>query len=104
MMMVVNRVLSVSVCYVAVRTIVLPRHGCFPTTFLGSRRMETVPTSIEIILRSTLVQSDKPSNLRGFLSPTTRHRCMYYALVYTAPGTCITRWSRIQLWTRPDVA
>ena len=43
--------------------------------FLGSRRMETAPTSIGVLLRPTLVQSDKPSDLRGSLSPTTRHRC-----------------------------
>ena len=39
--------------------------------FLGSRRMETAPTSIEVLLRPTLVQSDKPSDLRGSLSPTS---------------------------------
>ena len=37
--------------------------------FLGSRRMETVPTSIEVLLRPTLGQSDEPSDLRGSLSP-----------------------------------
>ena len=54
--------------------------------FLGSRRMETAPTSIEVLLRPTLVQSDEPSDLRGSLSPTTRHRCAQHVLVYTAPG------------------
>ena len=44
--------------------------------------METAPTSIEVILRPTLVQSDKPSDLRGSLSPTTRHRCKQHVLVY----------------------
>ena len=39
------------------------------------RRMETVPTSIDVLLRSTQRQSDEPSDLRGSLSPTTRHRC-----------------------------
>ena len=39
--------------------------------FLGSRRMETAPTSIEILLRPTLGQSDEPSDLRGSLSPTS---------------------------------
>ena len=39
--------------------------------FLGSRRIETAPTSIEILLRSTLGQSDEPSDLRGSLNPTT---------------------------------
>ena len=38
--------------------------------FLGSRRMETAPTSIEIFLRPTQSQSDEPSDLRGSLSPT----------------------------------
>ena len=45
--------------------------------FLGSRRMETAPTSIEVLLRPTQSQSDEPSDLRGSLSPT---------IVYTAPG------------------
>ena len=53
--------------------------------FLGSRRMETAPTSIEVLLCPTLGQSDKPSDLRGSLSPTTQHRCTH-ALVYTTPG------------------
>ena len=66
--------------------------------FLGSRRMETALTSIEVLLRPTLVQSDEPSDLRGSMSPTTRHRCMHI-LVYTAPGS--TRRSPIQLWTGP---
>ena len=39
--------------------------------FLGSRLMETAPTSIEVILRPTLGQSDEPSDLRGSLSPTS---------------------------------
>ena len=43
---------------------------------LGSRRMETAPMSIEVILRPTQSRSDKPSDLRRSLSPTTRHRCM----------------------------
>ena len=46
--------------------------------FLGSRRMETAPTSIEVILHPTQSQSDEPSDLRGYLSPT---------IVYTAPGS-----------------
>ena len=37
---------------------------------LGSRRMETAPTSIEVLLRPTQSQSDEPSDLRGSLSPT----------------------------------
>ena len=44
--------------------------------FLGSRRMETAPTSIEVLLRQTLGQSDEPSDLRSSLSPTTSlHTC-----------------------------
>ena len=46
--------------------------------FWGSRRLETAPTSIEVLLRPTQSQSDEPSDLRGFLSPT---------IVYTAPGS-----------------
>ena len=46
--------------------------------FLGSRLMETAPTSIEVLLRPTQSQSDEPSDLRGSLSP---------AIVYTAPGS-----------------
>ena len=42
--------------------------------FLGCRRMETAPTSIEALLRPTQSQSDEPSDLRGSLSPMTRHR------------------------------
>ena len=49
--------------------------------------METAPTSIAVLLRPTLVQSDETSDLRGSLSPTTRHRCGH-VLVYTAPGVC----------------
>ena len=39
--------------------------------FLGSRWTETAPTSIEVLLRPTLGQSDEPSDLRGSLSPTS---------------------------------
>ena len=69
--------------------------------FLRSRRMETAPTSIEVLSRPTLGQSDEPSDLRGSRSPTTRHRCTHI-LVYTAPGR--TRLSPIRLWTRPGLA
>ena len=69
--------------------------------FLGSRQMETEPTSIEVLLRPTLGQSDEPSDLRGSLSPTTQHRCTHVP-VYTAPGN--PRRSPIQLWTGPGVA
>ena len=54
--------------------------------FLGSRRMETAPTFIEVLLRPTQSQSNEPSDLRGSLSPT---------IVYTAPG--IPRRSPIHL-------
>ena len=54
--------------------------------FLGFRRMETAPTSIKALVRPNLIQSDEPSDLRGSLSPTTRHRCTH-VLVYTTPGT-----------------
>ena len=84
--------LFVYVYYVAVRTIVLSRHGsnltrpviindiihslmCMPSTphcgFSVSHRMETAPTPIEVLLRPTLGQSDEPSVLRGSLSPTS---------------------------------
>ena len=83
-------ILSVSVYYVAIRTIVLSRHGsnlarpviihdiihgliCVPSTpccgFFGGR-METAPTS-KVLLRPTQSQSDEPSDLRGSLSPTS---------------------------------
>ena len=87
----------VFVYYVAIRTIVLSRHGsnsarpviihdiihslmCMPSTvdFLESLWMETAPTSIEVRLRPTQSQSDEPSDLRGSLSPTTRHRCTMF--------------------------
>ena len=55
--------------------------------FLGSRRMETAPTSIEVLLRPTLGQSDESSDLRGSLSPTTRHR-RTHVLVNKTPGVC----------------
>ena len=70
---------------------------------LGSRWMETAPTSIEVLLRPTLVQTDEPSELRGSLSPTTRPSSPH-VLVYTAPGTGSPRRSPIQLWTGPGVA
>ena len=69
--------------------------------FLGSRRMETAPTSIKVLLRPTLGQSDEPSDLRGSLSPTTQHRCTHVQ-VYTAPGG--PRQSPIQLFTGPGGA
>ena len=60
--------------------------------FLGSRRTENAPTSIEVLLRPTQSQSDEPSDLRGSLSPT---------IVYTAPGS--PRRSPIHLLTGRDV-
>ena len=68
--------------------------------FLGSRWMGTAPTSIEVLLRPILGQSDEPSDLRS-LSPTTRLRCTH-VLVYTTPGR--TRRSPFQLWTGPGAA
>ena len=62
--------------------------------FLGSRRMETAPMSIEILSRPTLSESDEPSDLRGSLGSMTQHHCTY-VLVYTAPGN--PRRSPIQL-------
>ena len=83
---------SVSVYYVAVRTIVLSRHGSnlarpviihdiihslmcqviHIVDFLWSRQMENALTFIEVLLRPTQSQS---ADLRGSLSPTTRHCC-----------------------------
>ena len=63
--------------------------------FLVSSRIETAPTSIEVLLRPTLGQSDEPSDLGGSLSCT-------HVLVYTAHGS--SRRSSIQLWTGPGVA
>ena len=40
--------------------------------FFGSRQMETAPTSIEVLLRPTQIQSDDPSDLRCSLSPTAQ--------------------------------
>ena len=84
---------------------VLSRHGTLSlhiVDFLGFCRMETAPTSIEVLLRLTVGQSDEPSDLRGSLEPyTTRNRCKH-DLVYTAPGS--PRRSSVQLWTGPSVA
>ena len=66
--------------------------------FLGSRRMETAPTFIEVLLHPTLGQSDEPSDLRGSLA---RHRCTH-VLVYAAPGG--PRRLPIQLLTGHGVA
>ena len=46
-------------------------HSLEVVDFLGSRWMETAPTSIEVLLRPTLGQSDEPSDLRGSLRPTS---------------------------------
>ena len=84
-----------SMHYRAIAPRALSRHI---VEFLGSRRMKKAPTSIEVLLRPTLLgQSDEPSDLRGSLSPTPRHRCTH-VLVYTAPGS--PRRSPIQLCTR----
>ena len=66
---------------------------------LGSRRMETAPTFIDVLLRPTLCQSDEPSDLHASLSPATSlHAC---PSVYS---TGSPRRSPIQLWTGPSVA
>ena len=70
--------------YCAIAPRVLSHHI---VDFLGSRRMETAPAPIEVSLRPTLVQSGEPFDLRGSLSPTTRHRCTH-VLLYTAPDVC----------------
>ena len=88
-----QHVSCICICiYGAVRTIVLSRHesnlarpviihdinhGLYMcqvlhiVDFLGSRRMGTAPTSIEVLLRPTRSQSDEPSDLRGSLSLTS---------------------------------
>ena len=53
--------------YCAIAPRVLSHHI---VDFLGSRRMEIAPTSIEVLSRPALVQSDEPSDFRGSLSPT----------------------------------
>ena len=65
--------------------IIAPRVEYHIGDFLGSRRTETAPTSIEVILRPTLVQSDEPSDLRGYLSPTTRHACSSVYSTWSVP-------------------
>ena len=74
---------STHYCAIAPRT--LTRHI---VDFMGFRWMETAPTSIEVLLRPTLCQSDEPSYFSVFLSPTTEHRCTH-VLVYTC-----TWWSQ----------
>ena len=70
--------------YCAIAPRALSRHI---VDFLGSRKIDTAPTFIEVLLRPTLAQSDEPSDLRGSLSTTIRHRCTH-VLVYTAHGVC----------------
>ena len=80
---VVSVYVSVSVYYVAVRTIVLSRNGSnlsFMISFMALYmcqvlhvmdflgRIETAPPPIEVLLRPTQSQ---PSDLRGSLSPTS---------------------------------
>ena len=58
--------------------------------------METAPTSIEVLLRPTLVLSDEPSDLRGSLSPTTQHDIAartfstWWVTAWHTPGVCQT--------------
>ena len=68
--------------------------------FSGVSSDEYCATSTEVLLWQTLGQSEEPSDLRGSLSPTARHRCTHVP-VYTAPDS--PRQSPIQLWTRPGV-
>ena len=42
--------------------------------FGGTRRMETAPESIEVILRPTQSQSDEPSDLRVYTAPDSPRR------------------------------
>ena len=68
--------------YCAIAPRVLSQHT---VDFWGSRQIETAPTSIEVFFASS--RSDEPSDYRGFLRLTTRHRCTHVP-VYTAPGVC----------------
>ena len=61
--------------YCAIAPRALSRHI---VDFLGYRQMETAPTSIEVLLRPTLVQSDEPSDFKWFSRPhdtTSLHAC-----------------------------
>ena len=58
--------------------------------FLGSRWMETAPTSIEVLLRPTQSQSDEPSDLRGSLSPTIVYTAMSLNFSDRADVVCAT--------------
>ena len=70
--------------YCAIAPRALSRHI---VDFLGSRRMETASTSIEVLLRPTLVQSGDPSDLRGSLSHTTwLHACPSVYSTWCVPG------------------
>ena len=79
--------------YCAIAPRVLSHHI---VDFSDSRRMETAPMFIEVLLRPNLGQSDEPSDLRSSLSPTTQHRCIQHMV-------CARR-SSIQLWTGAGVA
>ena len=73
--------------YCAIARRVLSHHI---VDFLVSRQMETAPTSIEVLLRPTLVQSDEPFDLHGSLSLATRHaarmcQCIQH-LALAVPG------------------
>ena len=72
--------------YCAIAPRVLSHHI---VDILVSRRMETAPTSIEVLLRPALVQSDKPSDLRGFSAPhdtTSLHACPSIYSTWCVPG------------------
>ena len=66
-----------SIHYCAIAPRALPSHI---VDSLGSRQLETAPSSIEVFLRPPLGQSDEPSDLRGSLSPTTGHRCTHVSV------------------------
>ena len=91
---IIIRFVSIYVYYVAVRVIVLSRHGsklarpviiydiihslmCMPSSpHCGFSGVSPDGNRIEnVLLRPTRSQSDEPSDLRGSLSPTTRQRC-----------------------------
>ena len=75
--------------------------------FLGSRRMETAPTSIEVLLRPIQSQSDEPSDLRGSLSPTSvysswQSKAVTHSIMNRA-RRCLTSWIRIAIPIIPQI-
>ena len=81
---------SVSVYYVAVRTIVLSRHGSNLARHVIIHEMALymcqvlhVVSSIEVLLRPTQIQSDKPSDLRGSLSTCLQCQAVTHPMIYS---------------------